>query len=138
MRPVDRRAQLGELEVELGLPHRRLLRRDRRLGDALGLRALVEGLLGDGLVAHELLAAREIGLGEGEVGSRLRQIGARLVERVLERPLVDGEQQVALLDHLPVLEMHLVEIAGDARAHLDRIDRDEAADIFVLVDHVRF
>ncbi len=65
---------------------------------------------------------------------RLRQIGARLIERVLERPLVDGEQQIALLDDLAVLEMHLVEIAGDARAHFDRIDRDEAADIFVLVD----
>ena len=65
---------------------------------------------------------------------RLRQIGARLVERVLERPLVDGEQQIALLDDLAVLEMQLVEIAGHARAHLDRIDRDEAADIFVLID----
>ena len=57
-----------------------------------------------------------------------------LVERVLERPLVDGEQHIALLDVLAVLEMHLVEIAGHARAYLDRIDRDEAADIFVLVD----
>ena len=49
--------------------------------------------------------AREVGLGEGEIGARLRQIGARLLERVLERPLVDGEQQVALLDHLPVGEV---------------------------------
>ena len=53
---VDRRAQLGELQVELGLPHRRLVRRHRRLGVALGLRALLERLLGDGLVAHELPA----------------------------------------------------------------------------------
>ena len=30
--------------------------------------------------------------------------------------------------------MDLVEIAGDARAHLDHIDREEAADIFVHVD----
>ena len=73
----------------------------------------------------------EIGFGEGQIGLRLRQIGARLIERVLERPLVDGEQQVALLDDLAILEMHAVEIAGDARAHLDRIDGDEAADIFV-------
>ena len=68
-----------------------------------------------------------------EIGFRLLQIGARLIERVLERPLVDGEQQIALLDDLPVLEMHAVEIAGDARAHLDRIDRGEAADIFVEI-----
>ena len=72
--------------------------------------------------------------GEGEIGLRLHQIGARLIERVLERPLVDGEQQIALLDDLPVLEMHPVEIAGNTRAHLDRIDRGEAADIFVEID----
>jgi hypothetical protein len=76
-------------------------RRRARLG------ALVEGLLGDGLVAHQLGGAREIRLGEREVGARLRQVGARLVERGLERPLVDGEQEVALLDHLAVGEMHL-------------------------------
>ena len=34
-----------------------------------------------------------------------------------------------------VLEMDLVEIAGDARADLDRVDRDEAADILVVVGH---
>ena len=99
----------------------------------IGLRALLEGLLGDGLVAHQLLAAREIGLGKGQIGFGLRQIGARLVERVLERPLVDGEQQIALLDDLPVLEMHAVEIARNARAHFHRIDRGEAADIFVEI-----
>ena len=76
----------------------------------------------------------QIGFGEREIGLRLRQIGARLIERVLERPLVDREQQVALLDQLPVLEMHLVEISRDARPHLDRIDGGEAADIFVVVD----
>ena len=88
------------------------------------------------LSRSELLAAREVGLGEGEVRARQREIGARLVERVLERPLVDGEQQVALLDDLAVVEMHAFEIAGHAGAHLDAIDRDEAADIFVLVDDV--
>ena len=73
----------------------------------LGLRALVVGLLGDGLVVHELLAAREIGLGEGEIGARLREIGAHLVERDLERPVIDDEQKIALLHHLAVGEMDL-------------------------------
>ena len=103
---VDRRAQFGEFQVELGLAHRRLVVADRGLGVAERLRALLEGLIGDGLVAHELLAARVVGFGKGEIGLRLHQIGARLIERVLERPLVDGEQQIALLDDLPVLEMH--------------------------------
>ena len=48
--------------------------RDRRLGDALGLGALVEGLLGDGALLHELGAAGEVGLGKGEVGLRLLEI----------------------------------------------------------------
>ena len=75
----------------------------------------------------------EIGFGEDQIGFGLRQIGARLVKRVLERPLVDGEQQIALLDDLPVLEVDAVEIAGDAGANLDRIDRGKAADIFVVI-----
>ena len=69
--------------------------------------------------------------------ARLARACARLAcacaEGGLERPAVDGEQQVALLDHLPVLEMDRVEIAGDARAHLDGIDRDEAADVLVVI-----
>ena len=74
----DRRAQLGEFEIELGLPHRGLVGRDRSRRCAEGLGALVEGLLGDGAVAHELLGAFEIGLGEGEIGLGLRQSAARL------------------------------------------------------------
>ena len=71
---------------------------------ALGLRALIEDLLGDGLVAHQLLRrASDRTSVKAEFGLRLLQIGAGLVERVLERPLVDGEQQVALLDDLAVL-----------------------------------
>ena len=66
---------------------------------------------------------------------RLRQIGARLVERVLERPLVDSEQQVALLDELTILEVNFVEIARHPRAYLDRINGDEAPDIFVIIEY---
>ena len=132
---VDRRAQLGIfVEVELGLMDHRLLRGDGGLRHALGLLALVVGLLGDGLVVHQFLAAREIGLGEGEIGARLREIGAHLVERDLKRPVVDDEQEIALLHHLPVGEMDLGQVSGHARAHLDRVDGDEAADIFVLID----
>jgi hypothetical protein len=100
----------------------------------LGLLALIEGLLGDGLVVEKLLAAREIGFGEGEVGARLREIGAHLVERDLKRPVIDDEQEVAFLHRLAVGEMNLGQVPGDARTHLDRIDGDETADIFVLID----
>ena len=116
---IHRRAQFGEFQIEFGLTHGRLVVAHRGLGVAEGLRALLEGLVGDGLVTHQLLAARIVGLGEGHIGLRLHEIGARLIERVLEGPLVDGEQQVALLDDLPVLEMQSFEIARNARAHFD-------------------
>ena len=80
------------------------------------------------------LRALQVGFGEGKIGFGLRQIGAHLVKRILERPAVDGEQQIALLDDLTVREMNLVEIAGHTRTDLDRFHRDEATDIFVLID----
>ncbi len=75
MRPATGALQLGEFEVEQRLPHRGGQRRHRRLGDALRLGALVERLLGDGALLDELGAAGEVGLGEGEVGLRLLEIG---------------------------------------------------------------
>jgi len=131
----DRSFQLGELQIELGLADGGLLRGNRRLRDALCLRALVEGLLRDGLVAHQLLAAREVAFGERQVGARLRELCPGLRERRLEWPAVNGEQRIALLDDLSVLELDLVEIAGDARPDLDHVDRNKAPDIFVVVGH---
>ena len=130
---IHRRAQFGELHVELGLAYGRLVVAHRSLGVTESLRALLEGLIGDRLVAHELLAARIVGFGVGQIGLRLHQIGAGLIERVLEWPLVDGEQKVALFDHLPIFEMQALEITRDAGAHLDRIYGGEAADIFVEI-----
>src|SRR6202451_4719731 len=93
---VDRRTQFAILlEIELGRMHHRLLRGDGGFGDALGLGALVVSLLGDGLVAEELLAALQVGVGEGEIGARLRQIGLHLLEHDLERPAVDREEPIA-------------------------------------------
>jgi hypothetical protein len=73
-------------------------------------------------------------LGENHIGFRQLEIRPRLIEGVLERTFVDGEQEIPLLHDLAVLELHLVEVARHARTHLDRIDRDEPPDIFVLVD----
>ncbi len=58
MRPsIGERSSRILLEIELGRMHHRLLRGDGGFGDALGLGALVVSLLGDGLVAEQLLAA---------------------------------------------------------------------------------
>jgi len=135
---VDRRAQFGELHVELRLANGGVGRGKGGLRVAEGLRALLEHLLGDGLFRDELLRALEISFGVRDVRFGLRQVGLRLVERNLERPLVDGEQEIALLHQLPVLEVDLVEIAGDTRAHFHRIHGGEAADIFVVVGNGAF
>jgi hypothetical protein len=79
------------------------------------LRALLEDLLTDRAVAHQLLAAREISFRKRHVRLRRFQIGGSLVERVLERPLVNREQEITLLDILPILKMDLIEIARYAR-----------------------
>ena len=75
---VDRRAQFGEFDIELSLAHGRFVIVDGGLRVVEGLRALLEDLIGDGLIAYQLLAARIVGFGEGEIGLGLRQIGARL------------------------------------------------------------
>jgi len=77
--------------------------------------------------------AREIGLGEREIGPRLRQACLRLRQRGLERPPVDGEQEVALAHDLAVAKVDGVEIARNARPHLYRLDRNEPADVLVLI-----
>ncbi len=55
-------------------------------------------------VPTKTLAALQIAFGEGEIGLGLREVRLRLIERGLERPAIDGEQQIALLHHLPVAE----------------------------------
>src|SRR6185295_7449901 len=89
---------------------------------------------GNRLVTHKLLTTRVVGLSEGKVRLRLHKIRTRLIERVLERSLVDCEQQIALLDELPVFEMHFVEISRNTCPNFDGIYCGETADIFVVVD----
>ena len=116
--------------------HGGLLRRDCRLRHPLGLRALVEGLLGDHRADGKTLTACEIAFRECEIGPRLREAGLRLSEGDLEGPAIDREQKIALLHDLPVLKMDRLQIPGDTRPHLDGLDGDEAADILILVsDH---
>ena len=91
--------------------HHRFLGGDGGRRHRLCLRTLIVGLFGDGLIRKQALPAREIGFGEGEIGARLRQIGAHLLEHNLERAAIDGEEQIALLYHLAILEMNLGKIA---------------------------
>ena len=130
----NRRPDGRVVEVELDVGQRgavgfnHLLLRDGVRGRLVGLR------LGDEILEHERriplrVAARVLGL-------RLiaRQHGARLVERGLERPWVDLEQELAGADLITFPESHAIEHATHLRLHGHRLHGlDEA----VRHHHVR-
>ena len=66
--PAHRSPQLGEFEIKRGLTKHGLVRRHGGLRIAKHLRALLEYLLADGALAHQLLAAGKISFGKGEIG----------------------------------------------------------------------
>ena len=83
------------------------------------------------LMSTQLLAARCIGgsqlgacYGARQLSFGLRQLGAI-------RTRVDDEQQVAFTHRAALGEVHALDVAGDARAHFDRLDRFEPAGEFI-------
>ena len=57
----------------------------------------------------------------------LGDLRLRLVQHRLVGPRVELEEDVALLDQRPFLEVDLVQVAPDVRPHLDGIDRGRPA-----------
>jgi hypothetical protein len=78
-----------------------------RLQGGVGIRVL--GLRG---------IARQRGFGLGDLRAVARDVGLRLAERLLIRPRIDREQQIALGDVLPFREAGANQLAGDLRFHL--------------------
>ena len=144
--PRDGRVDLAITQVELGPVHRRQVAGQRRarafdagLGGPRGcMRDLGIGPRLVGLRARSQPSLLQLGL-QGGVGVRvlrLRRVarqrrfglgdlravshdaGFRLAERLLIRPRVDGEQQIALGDVLPFREAGANQLAGDLRFHL--------------------
>ena len=76
---------------------------------------------------HQFLGALVVGLVQHDLRLGAHHVGLGGIDGELERPLVDGEQQVALLDGAAVAEMHLVDVAGDAGPDLDALHGLEAA-----------
>ena len=68
-------------------------------------------------------------LGLGHLGLSLRQGG-------LGRARIQGEQQLAALDHLAVAEVDGLDIAADAGAHVHALNRFEASGELVPVPHL--
>ncbi len=107
MRPVSGARRSGELQIELSLTNRRLLCGNSRHSAArFTCSTLIEGLLGDGLVTHQLLAARSDRPSAKARSAFARcEIGLGLIKRGLERTFVDGKEKLPFLYHLTVLEV---------------------------------
>ena len=112
--PGDRRLDGGVVELGLRVGDRGVVGRDLR-GQLRDGGALGVGLLPRGEFA-ELGEALQVEIGVGEIGLVLRLLGLGLVERRLERPRIDLDQQIALLDELAFLEGDLDDLAVDAGA----------------------
>jgi hypothetical protein len=67
--------------------------------------------------------------------ARLPRLGSKatfaLLDRRLKGLLLDAVERIALLDDVALLEQHLLQIARDAGAHRDALDRLDAADEFL-------
>ena len=93
----------------------RLHRGRQRSGGGLHLIVLLPR--SDALPEQRRVAAL-VGRGLPVLRAILGEIRLRLTQRGVERPRVDREQQVALLDVLPLAEMHLHDLAADLRLHV--------------------
>jgi hypothetical protein len=96
--------------------------------------ALVISTDRDRFAAAQLGSPGQLAIGEIKPSARLLELSLRCGKIDLEGARVDDEEQIALLDELPVLEVNLRQIAADPRAHLDRFRRHELAGVLVPVD----
>ena len=118
---ADRRANVTELQVELGLIHRRLIRFQRAtvLGNqgCLG----VQGLLGNGVLGKQAAIALQIDLRVLQLRLILLQGALRLIQRHAIGARIDLRQQVTGVDFLPLLEQHLDQFTIHPTAHIHRV-----------------
>jgi hypothetical protein len=129
--PGDRGDDPGPFEVELHQAQLRLGDGDGGERGAHRLRPLVDLALRDGVGAAQLVGAAELAQRQLVAGPRLGQPPLRLLLRGQVGALVEGEQQVALADDPPVLEVHPLQRAPDAGADIDRRHGAEAAGVLV-------
>src|SRR5467141_2603513 len=64
----------------------------------------------------------KIALRSRKLRFRLRQIALQTVHFRLEGTRIDLKQEIALPNNRAFLEMHALQVAGDARANLHRVD----------------
>src|SRR5882762_10244448 len=77
--------------------------------------------------------ALKIALRSRTLRSRLREIALQPVYFCLEGTRIDLKQEVALPNNRAFLEMHALQIAGNAWANLHRVDRFKSSGKLVTV-----
>ena len=115
-----------------------------RLGGLVGLELGLGGLergLGRvavdhraGVLGEQLLVARHVALGLGDLRLVLADLGLDLAELCFQRARIELEEDVALFHQRAFLDIHLHDLAVDTRLDLDRGDGLHSAD---RVDHDR-
>ncbi len=123
----ERRADAGELEIQLSVPNGCFGGIDGGLGAMLVCSALIDRLHAAEFRHLKLLGAPQLHLSQRFLGLRGLKLRDGLIAADLERSRVDLEQRVTLMDDLPVLEFDRRQRAAHLGAQLHRIDRGELA-----------
>src|SRR5579883_166048 len=113
---IARRRDHGAIELDLRGFDRRIVarHRGRELIDLALLQ--IEVLLGGEALVGERAQARQVLLSGEELRLVLALLGPSLIERRLEQARVDGGENVALVDTLPLGEPHVLQLAVDLAA----------------------
>src|SRR6266403_1054314 len=84
----------------------------------------------------ESFGTLKIALRSRKLRFRLRQIALQTVHFRLEGTRIDLKQEFALANNRAFLEMHALQVAGNTRANLDRVDCFKPAGELVTVAYL--
>ena len=127
---VDRRADVGVVEIDFGLLERRLGLHDLGGGRVHRRLVLVDYGLGAELLLGQVQLPSVLQLGVGRFGLGRGEVGLGLLDQRLVLDLLDLIEQVAGLHVLAFAEQDLLEEALDAGAKLDLVDGLDVTDEF--------
>ena len=122
MRPVKGAVMRQWFKVELSVADLRLGVIDGSLRSLQVGRALVDGFFRAEIGALQYLSSPKLGLGEIEPCRRRLKLGSGLGQPDLVGTRVDGEEEIALMDNVPILEVYSRERAAHLSAELDLVD----------------
>src|SRR5258707_13146496 len=118
---VKRRDDAGKFQIELRGPDGRLGCLDSRRSSTLGLRALIQKLIGCKLLPVQASRAGDLLICQIQSGSGCLTLRGRLLQLDFIWTRVDDKEQIALADNLAILEMDFGQVAADLSTQYDLI-----------------